>query len=84
MVPGGATWSLSGVGREGTRAVSRGRPSVTEALQAHVCYLFAVSLPPHSATEQVSLKKLSTTIPLVSGPKSDTEETSKQKKLKQR
>ena len=69
------------MGREGTRAVSRGRPSVTEALQAHVCYLFAVSLPPHSATEQVSLKKVSTTSPLVSGQKSDTEETSKQKKL---
>ena len=25
------------------------------------CYLFAASLPPHSATEQVSLKKVSTT-----------------------
>ena len=38
-------------------------------------------------TEQVSLKKkkkVSTTAPLVSGRKSDTEETSKQKKLKQR
>ena len=46
------------------------------------CYLFTVSLPPHSATEQVSLKKVSTT-PLVSGQESDTEETSKQKKLKQ-
>ena len=46
-------------------------------------YLFAASLPPHSATEQVSLKKkkkVSTTAP-VSGRKSDTEETSKQKKL---
>ena len=74
------------MGREGTRAVSRGRPSVTEALQAHASdiYLFAASLPPHSATEQVSLKKVSTTIPLVSGLKSDTEETNKQKKLKQR
>jgi len=39
--------------------------------------LFAVSLPPHSATEQVSLKKVSTTAPLVSGRKSDTEETNK-------
>ena len=39
-------------------------------------------------TEQVSLKKkkkkVSTTAPLVSGQKSDTEETSKQKKLKQK
>ena len=50
----------------------------------HTCYLFAASLPPHSATEQVSLKKVSTTAPFVSGRKSDTEETSKQKKLKQR
>ena len=44
------------------------------------CYLFAVSLPPHSATEQVSLKKVSTTTHFVSGRKSDTKETSKQKK----
>ena len=35
-------------------------------------------------TEQVNLKKVSITAPLVSGWKSDTEETSKQKKLKQR
>ena len=34
-------------------------------------------------TEQVRLKKVSTTAPFVSGQKSDTEETSKQK-LKQR
>ena len=47
------------------------------------CYLFAASLPPHSTTEQVSLK-VSTTAPLVPGQKSDTEETSKEKKLKQR
>ena len=42
------------------------------------------SLPPHSATEQVSLKKkkkVSSTVPFVSGRKPDTEETSKQKKL---
>ena len=38
-------------------------------------------LPPHSMTEQMSLKKVTTTAPLVSGWKSDTEETSKQKKL---
>ena len=47
------------------------------------CYLFAASLPPHGMTEQVSLKKVSTTTRLVSGRKSDSEETSKQK-LKQR
>ena len=45
-------------------------------------YLFSVLLPPHSTTEQVSLKKVITTTPLVSGQKLDTEETSKQKKLK--
>ena len=41
------------------------------------------SLPPHSTTEQVSLKKkkVSYTVPFVSGWKPDTEETSKQKKL---
>ena len=33
-------------------------------------------------TEQVSLKKVTTTVPIVSGQKLDTEETSKQK-LKQ-
>ena len=47
------------------------------------CYLFAASLPPHSATEQVSLKKCPPPPPCVR-EKSDTEETSKQKKLKQR
>ena len=43
------------------------------------CYLFAASLPPHSTTEQVGLKKVSTTTPFVSGWKSDTEETSKRR-----
>ena len=47
-------------------------------------FFFAASLPPHSATEQVSLKQSVHHRPLVSGRKSDTEETSKQKKLKQR
>ena len=47
-----------------------------------VIYLFSVFLSPHSMTEQVSLKKVTTTAPLVSGRKLDTEETSKQKKLK--
>ena len=50
----------------------------------HMPVFFAVSLPPHSMTEQVSLKKVSTTAPFVSGKKPDTEEISKQKKLKQR
>ena len=47
------------MGREATRAVSGGRPSVAEALRAHasVICLQHPSLPPHSATEQVSLKK---------------------------
>ena len=50
----------------------------------HTPVLFVASLPPHSTTEQVSLRKVSTTAHLVSGQKSDTEETSKQKKLKLR
>ena len=75
------------MGREATHAVSAGRPSVAEALQAHasVICLQHPSLPPHSATEQVSLKKkkkkVSSTVPFVSGRKPDTEEASKQKKL---
>ena len=76
------------MGREATRAVSGGRPSVAEALQAHasVICLQHPSLPPHSATEQVSLNKIkkkivSSTVPFVSGWEPDTEETSKQKKL---
>ena len=75
------------MGRVATRAVSRGRPSVAEALRANasVICLQRPSLPPHSVNEQVSLKKkkVSTTVPFVSGWKPDTEETSKQKKLKQ-
>ena len=35
-------------------------------------------------TEKVNLKKVSTTAPIVSGQKLDTEETRKQKTLKQR
>ena len=74
------------MGREATRAVSGVRPSAAEALEARQGYLFAVSLPPHSVTDQVSLKKkkkkkVSTTVPFVLGRKPDTEETSKQKKL---
>ena len=74
------------MGREATRAVSGGQTSVAEALRAHasVISLQHPSLPPHSATEQVSLKKekkVSSIVPFVSGRKPDTEETSKQKKL---
>ena len=64
--------------------MSAGRPSVAEALRAHasVICLQHPSLPPLSATEQVSLKKkVSSTTPFVSGRKPDTEETIKQKKL---
>ena len=48
------------MGREATCAVSGGRPSVAEALRAHasVICLQHPSLPPHSATEQVSLNKI--------------------------
>ena len=86
MVPCGATYSLSSVGREATCTVSGDRPSVAEALQAHasVICLQHPSLPSFSVTEQVSLnkqKKVSSTVPFVSGRKPDTEETSKQKKL---
>ena len=76
------------MGREATRAVSGGRPSVAEALRAHasVICLQHPSLPPHSTAEQVSLNKIkkkivSSTVPFVSGREPDTEETSKQKKL---
>ena len=75
------------MGREATRAMSGGRPSVAEALRAHasVICLQHPSLPPHSAAEQVSLNKIkkivSSTVPFVSGREPDTEETSKQKKL---
>ena len=50
----------------------------------HMPVLFVCSyLPPHRVTEQVSLKNVHHRL-LVSGRKSDTEETNKQKKLKQR
>ena len=71
------------MGREATRAVSRGAGPVWLRHCEHTPVLFAASFPPHSATEKVSLKKkkVSTTAPFVSGRKSDTEETRKQKKL---
>ena len=53
-----------------------------DTASTHQCYLFAVFLPPHRTTEQVSLKIVHHHT-LVSGQKLDTEETSKQKKLKQ-
>ena len=51
----------------------------------HTPVLFVCSIPPSSQRDWTSEpKKVSTTAPFVSGRKSDTEETSKQKKLKQR
>ena len=55
----------------------------SDTVSTHQCYLLAASLPPHSTTEQASLKSVHQ-CPLVSGRKLDTEETSKQMKLKQR
>ena len=88
IVPGGTTYSPSSVGREATRAVSGGRPSVAEALRAHISVICLQhpAHPTHSAAEQVSLNKkkkkiVSSTVPFVSGREPDTEETSKQKKL---
>ena len=75
------------MGRDATRTVNRGRPSVAEALRAHasVICLQHASLPPHGAAEQVRINKIkkivSSTVPFVSGREPDTEETSKQKKL---
>ena len=66
--------------------MSGGKPSVAEtlgALPTDSSDMFAVFLPPHSTSEQVSLKKSDHHRPLVSGWKLDTEETSKQKPLKQ-
>ena len=86
MVPGGGFYSLSSMGMEGTGAMSRGRPSVAEALQAHasVICLQRPSLPTarlNNLNLNLNLKKVSTTARLVSRRKSDIEETSKQKKL---
>ena len=68
--------------------MSRDRPSVAEALRAHasVICLQRPSLPTARLNKCAlkKKKKVSTTAPFVSGQKSDTEETSKQKKLKQR
>ena len=66
-----------------THAVSRGKPSVIESLWAHasgIC-LWCSSLPKARLNKQ-AWKKVTTTAPHVSGRKLDTEETSKQKKLK--
>ena len=56
-----------------------------DTMSTHQWYLFAVFLPPHITTEQVSLNKIkkivSSTVPFVSEREPDTEETSKQKKL---
>ena len=51
----------------------------------HVPVLFVCSTPPSPQCNWKSEpKKVSTTAPFMSGGKSDTDETSKQKKLKQR
>ena len=55
--------------REATRAMNGGADPVWLRHCEHTPVLFAASLPPHSATEQVSLKKkkVSSTVPFVSG-----------------
>ena len=88
MVPGGTTYSLSSVGREATRAVSGADPVWLRHCE-HMPVLFVCSIPPYLPTspqwdrtsEPKKKKKVSTTVPFVSGQKPDTEETSKQKKL---
>ena len=56
-------------------------PGTASTPHTHQWYLFAVFLPPHSTTEQVSLNKYHFRS-LVSGQKLDTKETCKQKKPK--
>ena len=65
--------------------MSRGRPSVAEALRVHAS-VFCLQRPSLITARLSKLalkkkKKVFTTTPFVSGQKSDTEETSKQKKL---
>ena len=51
----------------------------------HMLVLSVCSISPSPQCDyEPKKKKVSTTVPLVSGQKTDTEETSKQKKLKQR
>ena len=76
------------MGREGAYAMSGGSPSVAEALWAHACVIClqrpslpTVRLNKWAWKKKKNLKKVSTTARFVSGRKSDTEETSKQKKL---
>ena len=56
------------------------RPSVAETLQAHASVI-CLQHPSLPTSEPKKKKKVSTTVPFVSGQKPDTEETSKQKKL---
>ena len=56
-----ATWSLSSVDPESKSACEWGQtqcgPDTASTPHTCQCYLFAVLLPPHSTTEQVSLNK---------------------------
>ena len=67
--------------------MSGGRPSVAEALQAHTSVI-CLQHParPTAGLNKCALKKkkkkVFSTVPFVSGWKPDTQETSKQKKLK--
>ena len=83
--PGGAPWSLSSVDPGNTHHLGPWQTQCgpSTARTPHTCqwYLFAVSLLPHSKTEQVSLNKWRPSL-LVSGQKLDTEESCKQRKPK--
>ena len=83
QLPCTATWSLSSVDRESTHSVSGANPVWPRHCEhsPHTPVIFAVFLPPRSTTEQVSLNK-GPPSPLVSGQKSDTNETCKQRKSK--
>ena len=83
-VPGRETYSLSSVDRESTHTVSGGKPSVAETLGTHASVIcLQCSSLPTARLNKGALKSVHHH-PLVSGQKLDTEETSKQKKLKQR
>ena len=68
---------------ESTHTMSGGKHSVAESLWAHASSIFLQSFSlPKAQLNKRDQKKVTTTVPLVSGWKLDTEETSKQKKLK--
>ena len=64
-----ATWSLSIVDQESTGALRGGKtqcgPYRANTLHTHHWYLFSVSLPPQTTTNQVSLNKWPTLLPCV-------------------